>query len=138
MLKEARFGWRLNLECMKICVYIYTLKCITSLLASEILTVVPFMFLNSFKIAKVTATFGAGWMFSCASSFKNRNRAHVQGAEMSTTEKIFSSFKVWTEKSLVWWQRIAVWDLAAYSTKKFCLLLVASGWAFFCYGPKVK
>lgn len=94
MLKEARLGWRLNLEYMKMCVYIYTVKCITSLLALEILTVVPFIFLNSFKMAKVTATFGTGWMFSCASSFKNINRVHVQGAEMSTTEKIFSSFKI--------------------------------------------
>lgn len=86
-------------------------------------------------MAKVTATFDTGWMFSCAGSFKNINRAHVQGAEMSTAEKRFSSSKLCTEKSLLCWQRIAVWDLAAYATKKFCLLLGAFGWALFAMVP---
>lgn len=68
-------------------------------------------------MAKVSATFETGWMFSSGSSFKNINRACIQGAEMSTAEIRFSSFKICTEKSLLYWQRIAVWDLAAYATK---------------------
>lgn len=88
-------------------------------------------------MAKVSATFVIGWMFFGGSSFKTINRAHIQGAEMSTAEKRFSSFKICTEKSLLYWQRIAVWDLAAYATKN-CLLLGAFGWAFFHYGTKLK
>lgn len=68
-------------------------------------------------LAKVAATFEIGWMFSCANSFKNISRAHIQGAEMSTVEKRFLSFKIYTEKYLLYWQRIAIWAVATYGTK---------------------
>lgn len=81
------------------------------------LKVIPCIFLDILKLAKVAATFEIGWMFSCANSFKNISRAHMQGAEMSTVEKRFLSFKIYTEKYLLYWQRIAIWAVATYGTK---------------------
>lgn len=46
------------------------------------LKVVPCVFLDILKMAKIAATFETGCMLCRANSFKNTSRAHLQGAEM--------------------------------------------------------
>lgn len=67
-------------------------------------------------MAKVTATFETDSVLCYANSSKTTSRAHVQGAEMSTVEKRFLSFIVYTDKYILYWQIIAIRTVATYDT----------------------
>lgn len=86
-------------------------------------------------MAKVTATFETGWMFSCASIFKNINGAHLWGAEMSTTEKRSSSSKIMLREIPSILGKNCCMGFGSLCLKKVCLLLGAFGWAFFTMVP---
>lgn len=127
--KKQGLGWRgeiliMQLNLVESWAYEYTnidtRECINIfcfLLASEILKLCPVYFWTFWKWQKLLLLLRQAVCFDVLTVSRIEAEHTCPLCEMSTVEKRFLFFKIYAEKYLLYWQRIAIWAVATSGTK---------------------